>query len=291
MLTSGVTEVSGDVQVLAGDVVIDVDGRVRIAVEPSEGVLRRAGAEEDAMDVRTPLAALAGAVVTLVVMEGSAMVSEGGTTEAISPGEVRSFGTPKRTVTLPTTPNERMAALQSEIAALQEQLQATEKELATSSFSRALAQGQLEMLQGNESPWPEDAPPSLNPDNFESELRDRVAELEGVEVTRVDCDEYPCVAALRLRDGAELADWNADKGNAVREWIASELGDNHSLSVNASRFKNDDHEARFVLFAAYEGDRDSDVGVRTKYRVDTMLESLGQEVAAELEAQQAPPEE
>ncbi|MEO0603465.1 MAG: hypothetical protein AAF211_18650, partial [Myxococcota bacterium] len=151
------------------------------------------------------------------------------------------------------------------------------------SFSRDLAQGQLEMLQGSESPWPDDVRTSLTPERFEEALRERLEDFDGVDVDRVDCDEYPCVAVLRLAEDAALEGWNEPAADGLREWITGELGEGGSMSVNTSAFRHPGFEAKYILFAGIEGGRDREVGVRTKYRMDTMVETLGQDAAAEAE--------
>ncbi|MEM6929320.1 MAG: hypothetical protein AAF602_20445, partial [Myxococcota bacterium] len=240
VLASGVSEVTGDVRVLAGDVTIDLDGRARITVEPPGGVLRPAEStslEEDPMNVRLPLAALAGAAVTVVVLEGSALVAtDGAAPVTLEPGSPHAFGTPSAEP-LPEAPAARAAVLQARLADLTAQLDATRQELAASSFSRDLAQGQLEMLQGSESPWPDDVRESLTPERFEEALREQLADVDGVDVDRLDCDEYPCVAVLRLAEDGDLEGWNEPEADGIREWILEELGEGGSMSVNTSAFR------------------------------------------------------
>ena len=292
-LTAGTTELAGDLRIAAGDVHIDLDGRARIRVipmEPPPGVLRPAEAE-DPMNVRLPLAALAGAAVTVAVIEGTALVTgaDADTGHLVTSGAAATFGpggaaidAPPPRGTTEDAPAARATALRTRIAQLEGELQSTREELAAQSFTAELAAGQLAQLQGSPSAWPEDVPESMTPERFEEELATRIAELEGVEIDHVDCTEYPCIAAMRLIDGAEVGGWE-DEGNPVRAWIEGTLGSGSNVSVNTSRFRHDDYEARFVLFSARGGEHDSDVGVRTKYRMDAMVEELGQLTTAEAE--------
>ena len=90
----------------------------------------------------------------------------------------------------------------------------------------------------------------------------------------MDCSEYPCVGAIRYT-GPSSEDWGQPIGEAVRGWLGEVGGEDMSISVNTSRFRNDDREERYVIFGAHSGDRDTDVGTRTEYRIDAMVDELG----------------
>lgn len=279
ILASGTTVVDGQISLLAGDVRIAVDGRASIFVEPVHPSMRVANqtALEDPLNTRTILAGVAGALITVTVYEGSALVMADDTSPvAIGPGEARSFGTPRAPTAAPNTP-ERARELGSRAEALAAELEATQKELATEKFAGAITRGQLAAREGHPSEWPVDVPPPMGAGRFEAELATVVEGLEDFEVSQVDCSEYPCVAALRYGGDDDSMEWGAPLGDAVGAWSQEVLGD-HSLSVNHSRFRSDDSDERFVVFGAHTGAEGGAVGDRLRFRMDEMVEVLGGEV-------------
>ncbi|MEN0064124.1 MAG: hypothetical protein AAGA48_18375 [Myxococcota bacterium] len=107
-------------------------------------------------------------------------------------------------------------------------------------------------------------------------------QLDGVEVDRIDCDEYPCIATLRLAPDAALQScWHASDDNPVQDWYAEQLGQRHSMSVNTSVFRHADFDSKYVVLAGYGEDAGEGVDTRTKYRMDNMVQTLGEDAAAE----------
>jgi hypothetical protein len=278
--------VDGELELAAGDVLVDVDGSAWISVEPAGGAARVGGPNpEEPMD-RTNIAALAaGAVVTVAVYEGTAVVraasGDAGEPVVIEAGQTRRIAPPTagHDARAGASGAPQSAARQQQIQELERQLEEVQHALDEARFEGALTRGQLAALQGTPSEWPADVPEALTPARFRAELEAHLAGLPDVAVAEVDCAEYPCIAALHYTGPAAGDDWNQPLGSAARAWISEALGtENVSMSVNTSRFRDGEHEERYLLFGAHADGRDSDVGVRTEYRMDAMVDALGDQV-------------
>ena len=289
VLANGVAVVEGDRTVLAGDLRIAVDGRAAIAVEPPGGVPR--GGErhllEEPMDTRTILAGLAGAVVTVTVYEGTALVARAGepATE-LQEGAQQRFGAPESPGTrvarkggsevpvLPAPGPERDAALEARVEELQAELADIEGELETERFGAALMRGQLKAEQGEVSEWPDDVADALTEAGLRQDLVPQLEGLGGFSVAELDCYEFPCVVALRYEGDDDSLEWGRPVGDVVGDWAEGAL-DNANISMNQSIFRDDEGpESRFVLFSVDDGSVEG-LGDRTKWRMDQLGEQLG----------------
>ncbi len=285
VLVAGTEWIDGEAQVLAGDVIVEVDGRVQLLVEPAGGVPRGGGAdEEDPMWSRsTVVAAVAGAVVTVVVYEGTAVVrAESGAPVVVEAGDrYRTGGSPAAAPAPAAAPGgadedrqERLARLQAELAAAQEALAAAE-------FEGALTRGQLEAMQGVVSEWPADAPEPLTPDAFRAGLEATLASLPDAKIAEIDCSEYPCLAAIAYTGEGPAADWFTGAEGGIKGWIDTMNLPSVSMSVNTSRFRDDEgHDESYLIFGAHSSS-DEGVGTRTKYRLDGLVEEIGSRLGEE----------
>lgn len=274
VLADGGQLVEGDVSVLAADAIVDVDGTAWISVEPRTGVARVEGPEGD-MQRSTWMAGLAGAAVTVLVYEGTAVVkaSPGAEPVVVHAGEKRVIGQPPAAA--PATPEQRAA----DVARLEEELTKAKQDLAAAQFEGALTRGQLTALQGNPSEWPTDVPARARPERFQAELEARLKDHPELKVDRVDCDEYPCIAAVKYLGDAESDEWAKPIADDARAFMKDLYGsDGLSMSVNTSRFQDADESAAYVIFGATEPDVGEDVGTRTSYRIDGMVKDLGSEL-------------
>ncbi len=293
-LVAGESVVSGDLNLLAGDRAIELDGRARIFVEPPEGVVRDAQhttSLEDPMATRSLLGALAGAAITITVYEGSAVVlADDGTPVTVAAGERRVFAPndaeqsgrtgEREAPPEPGTP-ERAQELIDKLDALNAELDETRTALETERFAGALVRGQLQAEQGTPSKWADaDVPDAMRPERFEAELARAIESAPDVVIDRVDCSEYPCIAVLEHVGGGsddETVDWNQAVGKQVSGWTEGVLGDGHSMSMNSSRFRNDGDDARYVLFGAHSSGGD-EVADRTEWRIGQLVDQIGDEL-------------
>jgi hypothetical protein len=281
LLASGETWVDGDLSLLAGDRRITVDGRARILVEPPPGVVR-GGVQEDPMDTRTLAAGLAGAILTITVYEGLAVVSAGDTTTTVHAGDTHTTraARPSAPVAAPGTP-ERAQDLADRVAALQEELDATKDALAAERFSGALTRGQLTAERGLVSEWPSEVPAAARPDAIAASVEDALGDLPEASVTRVDCDEYPCLVAIRYTGPEQQKRvWQGDIAERIEQWTEATFGEDASIGQNTSVYRNGDHEGRFVMFGGYAGGSE-EVKARLGWRMERLVEGVAAEMQQE----------
>lgn len=285
VIGAGSSEVEGAMQVLVGDVVVDLDGRARIDVEPSGDPVRGAGQEVDMNNRTAILAGLAGAAITVTVYEGRAAVS-GPDSDAVELEAGASHTVPQRRVVVATPDGAdvddeavREAALRQRVEELTQELASIEDELATERFAGRLRDAELQRIQGVPSEWGDDVPDALRPDAFEANVLP-LTDMPGFTVEEIDCSEYPCVAALRYDGDDQTLDWGSEVVDRLAAWSDENL-DDASLTVNKSVFKDDEGESRFLLFGMHDGDANGDVGQRTGARMQELGEMVGQAPAGE----------
>jgi hypothetical protein len=278
-IASGETRIAGDLSLLAGDVAIDLDGDARITVE------------EDDMTRQQVIAGIAGAAVTVAVYEGTAVVrAAGGDPIVVGAGQSRLFGGAGGDASASAGDRE---ALEHRLAELERELDKTREALRLEQFSGALARGQLAAEQGSPAAWPPDVPAAMSTERFASELAARLEGIPDVEVEVVDCAEYPCIAALRFRGPDQSLEWGNDVADRISSWVTEVYGDDHSLSLNRSKFVSDDREARYIVFGARAASEDPNVADREKWRMSSLVEQLGEQATAdearEVEAREVVP--
>ncbi|HMV66940.1 MAG TPA: hypothetical protein PKA64_08830 [Myxococcota bacterium] len=281
-LARGVQVVDGRALVEAPWVDVDVDGRVRVAVEPIEP-LAREGAQEGAMDRTHGLAALAGALVVVTVERGQAIVRADGAEEIVVPaGETHVVRGGRAAVAMapeaaaPIVPEPGEAPSRT-IERLQARVGELEAELREARQAGGIARGQLEVEQGTPSRWPDDVPDVLRPAAFEQTVRDAVTRLGGAVVETVDCAEYPCIAVIRPVDLTE--DWPR-RLKVLGDDLIPSL-DDPSTSINVSRFGDGDKEAGLMAIAVArhgELERGTPVNQRTDWRGQSIIEGLAEEL-------------
>ena len=287
-LLAGDQVVSGRTSVVAGAVRVEIDGLARITVEPFDPVVRATEHHNPEDPMKAALAALGGAVggaiVTVAVLKGTATV----TTDEAAPatlhaGETRRISTEPRSPRAPAAIPEGEAPEQT-IARLQADLEALQAQLGQARFTGAVASGQLEAHVGVPQDWPDDLDPALQPDAMRARAQAVADAHEGVELVEVDCSEYPCITILSPTEMSEA--WT-DQLRPAAEALAEGLSD-VGLSVSASNFSDGDVSAGYfgvVVAPSEDADRNSEVGTRTHYRADALMEELGHEVLGEAKAE------
>ncbi|MFZ5482539.1 MAG: hypothetical protein ACOZNI_37600 [Myxococcota bacterium] len=270
VLVAGTERVEGRAEVLAGDVVVEVDGKVSITVEPPAGRPRGAGAEVTDMDKKALIAALAGSVVTVTVLEGVAWMKpadaapievKAGTTRVV--GEKREKDAPAVAGESPATPpQERVAQL--------------ERELARAKLEKALVSGQLRRHEGVAQEWPADVPTVWKPEGFEAFLRERVAAIPEAEIVAVDCEEYPCVAIVRSHSKAE--DWEDQLVTTHDDLEGAGFGDGLHVTGMGRMIETDKVDARLYGWAVTPAGEDDELRHRVRYRTESALEDVSTEL-------------
>ncbi len=282
VLAEGRQLVEGHVHVLAGDVPVEVDGVAWITVEPPAGSLRVSGQEVDMMDRKTLLAAVAGAAVTVAVLEGYALISDAGDTPArVEAGETRSVGQPARArasersrVLAPRATPDLKGASPEDLMAEIDRLQAENDGLRLKS---TLAQGQAEHYEGVPQEWDDGIPAGFRPDAFTDAMRTAVEGMEDAELLDVDCEEFPCVAVIRST--TDRQDWAA----AIDEGLpaAADLGLEGEVgkSIWAHGTRGDEGEVRLAGVAFVPKEQyDEDAHQRTDFRAGQLFEDLSGEL-------------
>lgn len=267
-IARGTQLTEGRVDVLAGDVPIEVDGKVLMVVEPPRGVSREQWAEIPTMDKSHFLSALAGAVVTLTVVEGTALVRpEGSPPVTLSAGQKRTVGG--------TDASQSPTVLAAAPAAAPGLPPAESRELAALKLEHAITLGQLRALGGAPAEWPKDLPPPYKPDAFKSFVAERVASIPYATLEAVDCDEYPCIAVVRSTDPTEK--WQ-DNLMPVHDELGETAYGTGNLVIGFGSHNEDQNQSvklyAFSIVPGQEDGLDPDIRTRLDVRVRGDMEGL-----------------
>jgi hypothetical protein len=274
----------GTLDVLLPQGRLHVDGVVDLIVEPAEGVVREQGSTEDPMNRTHLVAALAGAAITVAVVEGHATLypDEGAAPLTLHAGERRALPsadgahlrgaasarddlrTPRSRADLPTEPTARVAALQAENDALREALASTQRLVDEQQL-------QLASTHGKPSPWPSDVAPAWQPDAVRARA-EAAAKANGATVQAVDCDEYPCVVAFDIPVGADPNSGQA-AAHAIQEALNPVGPGGDASAMQMMQVRDDGSGAIATLVAGF---LPSDVGPNDP--VQTRLKRRAEEV-------------
>ncbi len=271
-IASGFSMVEGRVELLAGDIPVEVDGKIWVRVEPPAGVPRETLAETKTMDKSHFLAALVGSAVTLAVVEGTAVVRPADAAPfTLTEGESRQVGTPW---VAPAVKNRAVARSTDEAI----------RELAALRLEHALTVGQLRALGGTPSAWPENLPAPYRPDAFEAFVKERAATIPGASLVTMDCDEYPCIAVIQSTDPTEA--WQDNLMPLHDDLGQTAYG--HGTNVIGFGSVNDNGESALKLYAfsivpGDDGGLDPEVRSRLDVRVRGDMEGLAEELRGEPE--------
>ncbi len=265
-LGPGTHLVEGPVRVVAGAVVIDVNGKVRIAIEPSEGLEREPPGEEGPhlnAIASAITGAVAGAAVTVAVLEGTADVTSSAT-PPVRDGELITIpsAAPPRAPAVPRheeIPDRgALARAERRIAQLEEENDALTREL-------EIVSGQLSTHRGTVQSWPADLAPAYGPDAMQQRM-DRVfgplAE-QGV-TTELDCAEYPCIMIAKGPAGLDVG--------ALVGALSEEL-DDPAVLVNQETINYEKGPIDVLAFAVIGERLSADAQTRTEYRLATLADA------------------
>lgn len=276
ILAAGHQWVDGEALLRAGDQLIEIDGAALVTVEPSGGVARGAGAEVEMSAREAVVGALAGAVVTVAVYEGTARLwpASGDATaaEVVAAGEVRQVGAsgPERQVRLSKapageTPEQAVARLTAERDQLAQALEEAR-------FEGALTRGQLAQHQGEPIPWDDAIPAAFGPEAVEKGITAFLADHPELELANLDCDEFPCIATFSPTAAAGGADPMDFAKDLPKAYAGALFGDGAAVMASVAAHEGEDGaETRLVSVAAVPGDRrDGDWASRAQYRTEAI---------------------
>jgi anti-sigma factor RsiW len=285
VLVQGSQFVQGQALVLAGDTEVEVAGRALIEVEPPGGLLRE-DMQEATMNKTHLLAALAGAVVTVTVYEGSAAVrAPDAPPVTVVAGDTHSTGPAVDAAPAPVSPAptrvqvalpddadaaERERLLAEEIGRLRDQLESAR-------IRGTLTRGQLESHEGVPQPWPEELSEVYRPEAFEAALEAALEEVPFGDLEVLDCSEYPCVAVVRSHKTGD--DWRAPLDDITQLLKDAAEGDRTGVIQHLSGVGINGQEHRFAgLSVGPDGmGEDPDLLQRAGFRIESAIEGLLEE--------------
>lgn len=265
---------------------IEVDGLALVRLSPADNPHT-----QDIAMVRSIAAAAAGAVLTIVVYEGTARVhtDDGAPSETIQAGATRSFTTdpsaPRPHGTPPDAPMVLVGDARITVDEAAARILALEDELAGLRLERDMQNGALEALEGSPQEWPENVPAAFQEAGMADRLDALATANPQLEVVGLDCEEYPCLAIVRDHSGkagwmeglqAKVADgWSDQDALGIGFWV-HQSGEDPQESVNL---------AGIALRGDDDGTVDDDaVDTRTQWRMDGWI----QETTNDLQQQQEP---
>lgn len=271
-VATGSQVVDGRVVLLAGDVPVEVDGKLWVRVEPPRGAVRGGQAEIPTMDKSHFLAALAGSTVTFLLVEGTATAFPAdGAPVALEPGQQQRLG-----------PDAAAAGADPAVAARASDREAAlAKELALLRLEHAITAGQLRALGGAPAEWPADVPAPYRPAAFGKFVHERASGLADTTVVAVDCDEYPCIAIVRSTDPSDQ--WQ-DKLMALHDDLAGAgFGESNGVIGNGTVRDDGTKAVKLYAFSIVEDGLSGEVRSRLDVRVRGDMEGITEELMAEPE--------
>lgn len=274
------TVYDGSFAVQAADRDIAIDGRVGIRVEPPTTGMRVPRQEERPMRAMShAAAAVAGALLTVTVYEGTAVITgPDAQPVTLASGQTKTYGGVAESTTSGGRSTESDDMTTARIQQLEGELARLEQQLGEERFAKVLMQGQLEAERGVPTEWPEQLDARMGPEGFASEVEALVAELPHHELVETDCAEYPCLGALRYtgpeQDEQRFARELHDKLSA---WADDVLQGEVALAMSQMVEDGDNGRNSVTVFGAHDEGRDSNTGRRTVGRMEDLGRDLMQE--------------
>ena len=216
------------------------------------------------------LSALAGAALTVTVLEGRATYHPNGGAEptVLHAGDQISVGAPVTPRPPPPAPKVETPAT---VPALQARVSELEHQLAEAQFTRSLASGALVAMQGEPVPWPADAPAAARPEGFRANIDAFLADHPDMGMIAIDCDEFPCLAVL-----------SGKVGDAEPREIATALHDGlldpsfgadpDILSMISQASTEAGAQTLYGVGIVPQGKTDDNVNTRMKFRMDALMQ-------------------
>lgn len=281
VLVQGSQFVQGHALVLAGATEVEVAGRALIEVEPPDAFLREGTQEVADMNKTHLLAALAGAIVTVSVYEGSAVLRAAEAEPVtVLPGETWSTAPEPVAAAEPeearvvrvqvpegSDPAQREQVLVDEIGRLRAELEAAK-------LGRDLTRGQLETHQGTPQPWPDDLPDVYRQDAFEAAVEEALKEQPFGDLEVLDCSEFPCFAVIRSHEVGD--DWQDDVDAFAQLLRDATEGEHTGVIAHLSGMNRNGDELRYagVAVGPDRMGEDPDMMQRADFRIRSAVEGL-----------------
>lgn len=269
-VAGGVQRFDGEIAVIAADTRIEIDGRVDVAVEPSPP-LARGLVREGTMDLSHVFAAGGGALVTVMVLEGTAVVKTAGDPSILlHAGEKQSIGT------VPAM-KQRASPVPGEAEADGD----TEQALADLRVKYALVKGQLDAIQGAAIDFPGDLPTAFRATGFAPAATAIAAAIPGTELLSTECEEYPCIAYYRT--GSPTEGWHDALNAAVETTYGPEVGV-FQFGVRL----DDDGRSYGIAAVAVTPTDEPEAAAEIRTRVTSRVQPTLSEIEADIKEEVAP---
>lgn len=292
-MDQGEQVVIGAAQVIASGLPIDINGKVRVSVEPPAGVVREGGQEIEMHMPSSVAGVVAGAIVTVTVISGTAAIRGDGVVK-LEPGESHTVSAPaSRNTTPPSSPiratqsppeqrpiTESVAPM--DLVTAKARIQELEDQVSMLQFEGALARGQVSAMQGEPQDWPNDVPEALTERAFTDSIESAIAQIDHARIIEIDCSEYPCIAVMESLSDAE--DWTQELEHALHDVMGDDAfdGENTSVTSHASTVQVNDTVAKIYAFGVSSDQHGGqDIKNRTSYRADSLMEDAAIELTGE----------
>ncbi|HEX7836686.1 MAG TPA: hypothetical protein VF469_04435 [Kofleriaceae bacterium] len=133
----------------------------------------------------------------------------------------------------------------------------------------ALAEGQIEAVEGHEIPWPAHVAPEYKRESVEQQLKEFVVDRGLAKIKDIDCSEYPCVEILQLPETGPQAIQKLH--DALNDMIKRYYSGPVALSLSASQ-SGEGPDARSLAGVSVMPN-DEELKLRTRHRSDLGLQN------------------
>ena len=142
-------------------------------------------------------------------------------------------------------------------------------ELARLRLENDVLRGQLRAAEGEEQPWPKDAPDALREPSFGKTVR--AALEDDMKLIELDCGEFPCIAFVEMPDQAGRSELVV---NRIQEQIKSDIGADLGVMAMERGYRTSEGEGRVLALAVAPAELlNEEFGKRTQFRAEAGAES------------------
>ena len=163
---------------------------------------------------------------------------------------------------LPSACPARAAVLAAETARL-------EGALAAVALQQRILDVRRVQREGAESPWPAEPDPSLRPEVWRAALEEALAEVGG-ELLELECDEYPCVTAVKVPKEDDFPGVYGGSLDPLKEALAASGYPEHEAWITSMTGLDGAYMASFAMLPV----ADDALATRMSFRVGRVFEEV-----------------
>ena len=130
----------------------------------------------------------------------------------------------------------------------------------------AFAEKQLEAVEGQAVPWPDDVAPYFKKEAVEQQLKEFVADRGLAKLKSINCTEYPCVEVMQLNNPDSIQDLQGALHDMAKRFYSGKV----MISVQNTRVGSGSNAASYAGISIVPNDED--VRNRTRYRAKQELD-------------------